>query len=202
MKRIGIMGGTFDPIHFGHLVTAEKVQAAFALNEVVFVPSGNPPHKKNRPVTKAVHRLAMVKLAVANHPGFSVSAVEIERKGYSYALDTVDEFHRIYGADTALFFITGADAILEIATWHKADELMAKCEFIAATRPGYHFDEEHALPQAYQDRIHIFRETALAISSSRIRRLLRDGADVSEMLPESVYDYIKTHALYEKESHD
>lgn len=202
MKRIGIMGGTFDPIHFGHLVTAEKVQAAFSLNEVVFVPSGNPPHKKHRLVTEAGHRLAMVKLAVADHPGFSVSSIEIEREGYSYALDTVDEFHRIYGADTALFFITGADAILEIATWHKADELMAKCEFIAATRPGYHFDEEHVLPVAYQNRVHVFRETALAISSSQIRRLIGDDADVSKMLPESVNHYIKTHGLYEKESHD
>lgn len=202
MKRIGIMGGTFDPIHFGHLVTAEKVQEAFALDEVVFVPSGNPPHKKNRLVTEAAHRLAMVKLAVENHPGFSVSAIEIEREGYSYALDTVDAFHRIYGKDTALFFITGVDAILEIATWHKADELMAKCEFIAAARPGYHFDEDHVLPIAYRERIHVFLETALAISSSRIRRLIKDGGDVAEMLPDNVNGYIKSHGLYQKESND
>jgi nicotinate-nucleotide adenylyltransferase len=202
MKRIGIMGGTFDPIHFGHLVTAEKVQEAFSLDEVVFVPSGNPPHKKNRKVTEATHRLNMVKLAIADHPGFSVSPIEINRKGYSYALDTVDAFRRIYGEDTKLFFITGADAILEIATWHKADELMAKCQFIAAARPGYHFDEAHTLPKAYQDRIHIFRETALAISSSRIRRLIGDGADVSDMLPQKVNTYIETHNLYQKESYD
>lgn len=202
MKKIGIMGGTFDPIHFGHLVTAEKVQEAFSLDEVVFVPSGSPPHKKDRTVTAATHRLAMVKLAVEDHPGFSVSAIEIERKGYSYALDTVNEFHRIYGKATALFFITGADAILEIATWHKADELMSKCEFIAAARPGYHFDEKHALPESYLDHIHLFPETALAISSSRIRRLIGDGADVAKMIPEKVNAYIKIHDLYQKESYD
>lgn len=196
MKRIGIMGGTFDPIHYGHLVTAEKVMEAFALDEVVFVPSGNPPHKRNRIVTAACHRLAMVKLAVAEHPGFLVSAVEIERKGYSYALDTVNNFHRIYGASTKIFFITGADAILEITGWYKADELMSKCEFIAAARPGYYFDEEQVIPEIFQDRIHVFENTALAISSSQIRRLMKDGGNVTDMLPASIIKYIKEYKLY------
>ena len=196
MARIGIMGGTFDPIHYGHLVTAEKVKEAFALDEVVFVPSGNPPHKKNRKVTPSFHRLAMVELAVSATPGFSVSAMEIERPGYSYALDTVNAFGQIYTEAAQLFFITGADAIMEIAGWYKADELMAKCEFIAAARPGYHFDEEHLLPAAYQRRIHVFEHTALAISSSQIRRMIRDNGDVSAMVPADVLAYVKAHHLY------
>lgn len=202
MKKIGIMGGTFDPIHYGHIITASKVKKSFGLDEVIFVPSGNPPHKKERSITPAEHRLNMVKEAIKGIRGFSVSTMEIDRKGYSYALDTVNEFYRIYGEDTNLYFITGADAIAEIATWYRADELMQKCRFIASARPGYLFDEEHAIAEAYKSRIVLFPETNIAISSSDIRKRIGKGKSVTSMLPEEVERYIKEQHLYQEDSHD
>ena len=200
MKSIGIMGGTFDPIHNGHIAIAEKVKENYRLDEVVFVPSGNPPHKKERKITSAEHRLAMVNLAIEGIEGFSVSTMEIDRKGYSYALDTVNEFYRIYGNDIDLYFITGADAIAEIATWFKADELMKKCRFIAATRPGYHIDEAYRnVAEKFENRLFLFRETAHEESSSDIRARIEENKDVTSMLPDKVARYIKEHHLYQKE---
>lgn len=199
MKSIGIMGGTFDPIHNGHIAIAQKVQKRYHLDEVVFVPSGNPPHKKERQITMANHRLAMVKAAIKGIPEFSFSTMEIERKGYSYALDTINEFYTIYGCDINLYFITGADAIAEIATWHRADELTKKCNFIAAARPGYQMDETYkSIAEKFKNRIFLFRETANAESSSEIRRRIATGEDVSTMLPAAVELYIREHKLYQK----
>lgn len=191
------MGGTFDPIHNGHIAIAKKIKENYHLDEVVFVPSGNPPHKKERKITEAEHRLAMVKGAVEGTKGFSVSTMEIDREGYSYALDTVNEFYRIYGDDIDLYFITGADAIAEIATWHKADELMKKCSFIAATRPGYHIEDTYqTIAKNFENRIFLFRETAHKESSSDIRERIKEQKDVSDMLPRSVAAYIREHELY------
>ena len=197
MKRIGIMGGTFDPIHNGHISIAQKVKDSYHLDEVVFVPSGNPPHKKERQITDASHRLAMVKAAISEIEGFTFSTMEMDRKGYSYALDTVNEFYAIYGDDIDLYFITGADAIAEIGTWHRADELMKKCSFIAAARPGYHIDEAYRrIAEKFDHRISLFRETAHEESSSEIRRRIENGEDLGDMLPSAVADYIRTHGLY------
>lgn len=191
------MGGTFDPIHNGHIAIAKKVRQRYGLDEVVFVPSGNPPHKKERLITAAEHRLAMVKAAIEGISGFSFSTMEIERKGYSYALDTINEFYAIYGREIDLYFITGADAIAEIATWHQADELMKKCRFIAAARPGYQMDEaEKPIAEKYRNRIFLFRETANMESSSEIRQRIAKGKDVSTMLPPGVEAYIREHKLY------
>lgn len=198
MKSIGIMGGTFDPIHLGHIITAEKVKETFCLDEVVFVPSGNPPHKKGREITAAADRLAMVRLAVEGKNGFSVSTMEIDREGYSYALDTVNAFYELYGTDIHLFFITGADAISEIMSWYKAEELLGKCEFIAASRPGYTLVPDKTIPPALQKRIHRFHETALEISSSEIRSRISQGESVSAMIPYEVETYIRDHHLYKK----
>ena len=115
--RLGIMGGTFDPIHYGHLVTAEEARTQFNLDEVIFVPTGNPPHKKNYTVSNTEHRFLMSMLAVMSNPCSSVSRIEIDRKGYSYTIDTILQFRNTYGKNTEIFFITGADAILEILTW-------------------------------------------------------------------------------------
>ena len=199
MKSIGIMGGTFDPIHFGHVITAEEVKKEYDLDEVVFVPSGNPPHKKEQSVTAAKHRLAMAELAIKGREGLSLSDMEIRRGGYSYALDTVNDFYRIYGEDSDIWFITGADAIVTISHWYKADELMKRCRFIAAARPGYALDENDRSIKTYRDRISLFPETALSISSSNIRTLIAGGAskdDLKEMLPKEVIDYIWEHGLY------
>ncbi|HPZ72208.1 MAG TPA: nicotinate-nucleotide adenylyltransferase, partial [Peptococcaceae bacterium] len=128
-KRIGIMGGTFDPIHYGHLVTAETARSEFALEKVIFVPSGNPPHKSEAMVTRKEQRYLMTVLATAANPYFEVSRVEIERPGQSYAIDTVREFKSKMDEDSELYFITGADAIFEIVTWKDVDGLFDRCTF-------------------------------------------------------------------------
>lgn len=201
VKRLGLMGGTFDPIHFGHLVTAEAALGAFNLDRVLFVPSGNPPHKKDYPVTHAKHRFLMTFLAVATNPNFDVSSIEIQRAGYSYAIDTVREILQIYGDDTELYFITGADAILEIFTWKNVDELMDLCQFIAATRPGTNQEELgkfiKKLPENLKRRIHVMEIPALAISSTDIRKRIANGRSIKYLLPESVEKYIAKNKLYQ-----
>lgn len=199
MKKIGIMGGTFDPIHYGHLVTAEEVRQEFNLDKVVFVPSGKPPHKKDIIITPAEHRCAMVELAIASNPAFTLSRVEVDREGYSYAADTVDAFIDAYGKETEIYFITGADAIKAIMSWYKVDELMAKCKFIAATRPGYVFNKDQYLPEAYREKIFYFNVTALAISSSEIRQLTGAGKSIKYLLPEKTEEYIYKNNLYKQE---
>ena len=199
MKRIGIMGGTFDPIHYGHLVTAEGALQQFNLDKVVFVPSGAPPHKKDIVISPACHRCAMVELAIASNPHFSLSRVEVEREGYSYAADTVTEFLRVYGRETQIFFITGADAIKALMSWHKVDELMSKCCFIAATRPGFNFEWDAQLPPQYRERIFPLKVTALAISSSEIRNMTAAGKTIKYLLPEPVESYIQKQGHYRRD---
>ena len=199
-KRIAIMGGTFDPIHFGHLVTAEAARDSFGLDRVFFVPSGNPPHKKNYTVTETEHRYLMTNLAVAANPYFEVSPAEIERTGYSYAIDTVTEFHTVYKDRAELYFITGADAILEILTWKNVEQITELCRFIAATRPGTHLAELHRfikeLPIKIGEQIHTMEVPALAISSTDIRRRVAKGRTIKYLLPEAVEQYIAKNGLY------
>jgi len=200
-KRIAIMGGTFDPIHFGHLVAAEAARDSFKLDRVFFVPSGNPPHKKNYPVTDAKHRYLMTNLAVAANPYFEVSPIEIERPGYSYAIDTVTEFHNKYNDVDKLYFITGADAILEILTWKNVEKLTELCCFIAATRPGTNLEELRRfieeLPEKIGKKIHIMEVPALAISSTDIRNRVANHRTIKYLLPETVEQYIMKNGLYQ-----
>ncbi|MBQ2698844.1 MAG: nicotinate-nucleotide adenylyltransferase [Firmicutes bacterium] len=195
-KRIGIMGGTFDPIHFGHLVTAEAAWQQFELDQVVFVPSGNPPHKVSRVISSAEHRLTMTLMATVSNPHFSVSRVEIDRSGFSYAYDTVCAFAELYGADAELFFITGADALLEIADWVKAEQLIEKCRFIGATRPGWDIGDFAKMPQRFRERAVLMQVPALAISSSDIRARVKNGQTIRYLLPETVEKYIEKQGLY------
>ncbi|MEG0874544.1 MAG: nicotinate-nucleotide adenylyltransferase [Clostridiales bacterium] len=196
MKKIGIMGGTFDPIHYGHLVTAEAAREKFHLDEVVFVPSGIPPHKKKRLISDPHHRCFMVELAIASNPNFTISETEIKREGYSFAADTVDTFVEIYGKNAEIYFITGGDAIKEILSWHKIDDLIKKCSFIAATRPGYDFSNGFHLPSPYQEKVFPLKVTALAISSSQIRSMTAIGESIKYLVPEDVEKYIHVHGLY------
>ncbi len=204
VSRVGIMGGTFDPIHFGHLVTAEAARWEFALAKVVFVPSGRPPHKKDYPVTDAEHRYQMAVAATASNPAFEVSKVEIDREGYSYTIDTVLAFRRFYGPEVQLFFITGADAILEILTWKDVGRLLNECHFIAATRPGFQLNrlqETHPmLPVEGRHRIHLIEVPALAISSTDIRWRVQHKKPIKYLLPEAVEDYIHCQGLYRPHS--
>jgi len=191
-KKKGIMGGTFDPIHYGHLVTAEEVRDYFDLEEVVFVPSARPPHKIGQEISDPEHRYLMVVLATVTNPYFRVSRVEIERPGPSYSIDTVRYFKKIWGEDTEIFFITGADAFAQISNWNNPAELLSLCTFVAASRPGYRLRLEGSL----QGKIEVIEVSALAISSSEIRRRVKRGESIKYLLPEAVENYIYKHGLY------
>lgn len=196
-QRIGIMGGTFDPVHYGHLVTAEAAREKYGLERVIFVPSGHPPHKDAREVTDFWHRYLMVLLAVVSNPYFEVSRMEYDRGGVTYTIDTVREFRRLYGAGTELFFITGADAILEILTWKQPEELLAMCRFIAATRPGYDLRQLNSLlGEFYQGAVSVLEIPMLSISSSDLRRRVKTGLSIKYLVPEPVEFYIFQNGLY------
>src|SRR5918997_97119 len=174
MRQIGIMGGTFDPIHLGHLVTAEQARGELKLDEVIFVPAGSP-WQKARDVTSAEHRYLMTVLATAAHPSFSVSRVEIDRKGPTYTVTTLRTLHEAE-PEATFYFITGADAILNILTWKDAEECLALAAFVAATRPGYDLQtvDDHGL----RDHVIVLDVPALAISSSDIRERFASGRPV------------------------
>lgn len=199
-QRVGIMGGTFDPIHYGHLVTAEAARTHFNLDRVIFTPTGKPPHKKGYSVTPAEDRYLMTVLAVNGNPYFEVSRIEIERLGYSYTVDTLEQFYRKYGNDVKLFFISGADAVLDILTWKDVDKVLSYCTFIAATRPGYPMDELNQklsqIKKLYGRQVFSMEVTGMDISSTDIRRRVREGLSIKYLLPESVETYIKKNDLY------
>ncbi len=198
VRRIGLMGGTFNPIHNGHLVTAEEARVQFALDEVIFIPSGKPPHKSERKIADAYHRAMMTLLATVTNPYFHVSQVEVERPGYSYAYDTVSYFQELYQGEAELYFITGADAILEIIAWKNVEQLFEKCRFIAATRPGFDLSaiRSSALPQSAKDRIFYMEIPALAISSTDVRRRIKNGMPIKYLMPSTVETYIYKNKLY------
>lgn len=199
MRKLGIMGGTFDPVHYGHLVIAECARCEFQLEKVVFVPCGKPAHKKSR-VTGAQHRYRMVELAVAGNPYFDLSHEELDRTGTSYTVDTLKSFRNIYGPETELFFITGADAIVEILTWRRVDEVMGMCSFVAATRPGYSLPQLNsaigALPADFQKKIITFEIPGIAVSSTEIRQRVQAGQPVKYLLPGTVEQYIFDYEIY------
>lgn len=192
------MGGTFDPIHYGHLLMAEEARAAFALDRVVFVPNGRPAHKKVYAVSPPEDRYAMTLLATASHPDFVCSRVEIERPGPSYTIDTLRHFRRTHPDLEALYFITGADAVLEILTWHEYDKLAQECRFIAVTRPGFVLQAlgEIAGPE-FLARVSFLPIPGLEISSTDLRRRAREGRGLRYLTPEPVEAYIRREGLYQ-----
>jgi nicotinate-nucleotide adenylyltransferase len=188
------MGGTFDPIHHGHLVAASEVQAWHDLDEVVFVPTGDPWQKSERLVSPAEHRYLMTVIATASNPRFRVSRVDIDRDGPTYTIDTLRDL-RTELPDTDLYFITGADALADIFTWRDADELFALASFVGCTRPGYEMDAKtlEAIPA---DRVEMVEIPALAISSTDCRHRTRRGEPVWYLVPDGVVQYIAKHHLY------
>lgn len=198
--RLGIMGGTFNPIHYGHLVAAEQARSKFELNEVVFVPSGTPPHKESRDVIDPEHRYIITALATATNPYFSVSRAEIDRDGLSYAVDTIQHFLDQYKErNVNIYFITGMDAVMEILSWREPETIMKMCTIIAATRPGY--DNEKlvkAVGKSNLAAIKLLEASALAISSTDIRNRIAAGMPVRYLLPEAVEQYIRKNCLYVK----
>jgi nicotinate-nucleotide adenylyltransferase len=192
-RRVGIMGGTFDPIHLGHLVTAESARVELALDEVVFIPAGRPWQKEDH-TTPAEHRYLMTVLATAANPAFSVSRVEVDREGPTFTVDTLREVRDAAGPGDHLFFITGADAILNILTWKDADECLKLADFVAATRPGYHpsgLDE-----QGLAGRVIQLDVPALAISSTDVRERFRSRRALRYLIPREVEEYAEKHGLY------
>ncbi len=201
-ESIAIMGGTFDPIHYGHLVTAEAVRHRFHVDKVIFIPTGRPAHKINKEVTHNEHRYLMTVLATMRNENFDVSRIEIDRPGVTYTIDTIETLKKHCRPDVRLYFITGADAIHQIMTWKDSERLLALCDFVAVTRPGYRknelFAEIDALQEKYVSRIHYMEVPALAISSSDIRTRAKNGMPIKYLLPQEVEDYIHKFGLYQK----
>jgi len=194
------MGGTFDPVHHGHLVAASEVAATHHLDEVIFVPTGQPWQKHDDNVTPAEHRYLMTVIATAANPRFTVSRVDIDRPGPTYTIDTLRDLRTQRGADADLFFITGADALAQILTWKAAEELFSLAQFIGVTRPGHALSTE-GLPA---DRVSLLEVPAMAISSTAIRGRARRGQPVWYLVPDGVVQYIAKHRLYPlgDEAHD
>lgn len=191
-RRIGIMGGTFDPLHLGHLVTAEQARADLPLDEVVFIPAGQPWQKPDS-VTASGHRYLMTVLATAANPAFSVSRMEMDTPGPTYTVETLRRLRAQLPGDE-LFFITGADAILSILTWKDADECLELATFVAASRPGHDLSglEETGL----RDRVTVLDVPALAISSSDVRTRFGAGRSVTYLIPREIEEYARKHGLY------
>lgn len=210
----GLLGGTFDPIHLGHLRCAEEVLEIFALDRIIFIPASRPPHKIDACATSFYHREHMIRLAIEGNPAFSFSDVENRRKGKSFSVETVDYFLKRYSEDLDLYFILGQDAFCQIQTWKNWEELLLSCNFVVMRRPGYEdvglsevvpaaiasqftYDEHVKGFKGPTGRVIFFQEvTLLAISASDIRRRLKEGRSIRYLVPDAVCHYIFQNSLY------
>jgi nicotinate-nucleotide adenylyltransferase len=195
-ERLGVMGGTFDPIHYGHLVTAEEALVQFGLDAVLFVPTGRPWMKEHEVVSPPEDRYLMTVIATASNPRFAVSRMEVDRDGPTYTVDTLRGLKEERGPKTDLFFVTGADAIVEILQWKESGELFELAHFIAATRPGYDLTGLDASAPTDRSEISVMNIPALAISSTDIRRRIAAGHPIRYLVPEGVKSYIEKEQLY------
>ena len=193
-RRVGIMGGTFDPIHNGHLVAGSEVADRFGLDLVVFVPTGQPWQKADRQVTAAEHRYLMTVIATASNPRFHVSRVDIDRGGPTYTVDTLHDLRKVY-PDAELYFITGADALAKIVTWHNWENMFELAHFVGVTRPGYEL--AHDLPVEQGSRVSLVEIPAMAISSTDCRVRTAALRPVWYLVPDGVVQYIAKHRLYQ-----
>jgi len=195
-----ILGGTFDPIHYGHITTGEEILKKTEVEKVIFIPSGQPPHKGDRVVTESRHRGAMTELAVKGRKNFVYSSVEIDRRGKTYTIDTIKQLRKELGDDKKFYFVMGADAMLLIDTWKNSSELLRICSFIAVTRPGYDTREFISFVEDLKKRqecdIKIMEIPAVDISSSEIRERISKGKSISDLVPKNVEKYIADNGLY------
>jgi nicotinate-nucleotide adenylyltransferase len=197
MRRIGIMGGTFDPIHYGHLRAADEAHAAFGLSEVIFVPTGQPPHKTGERVSSADKRFMMTVLATVDCPYFSVSKIEIDKTGKSYTIDTLRQLKSLPEyLDTEFYFITGLDAVLDIVSWKNPEEIMSLCKFVAVSRHGYTHTRMEELPEDLRSAIIPLEIPLLAISSTGLRERVRKERSIRFLVPPSVEHFIRKYSLY------
>ncbi|SHH20674.1 nicotinate-nucleotide adenylyltransferase [Thermosyntropha lipolytica DSM 11003] len=201
LSALGIMGGTFDPVHIGHLLAAEWVRSEFNMDKVVFIPAASPPHKDEGDMTPIEHRYRMVELAIQDNPYFEISPVEKERKGKSYTVDTIAYFRERY-PDKDLYFIMGTDSLLSFPTWKKPELLVTLCSFVVVSRPGYvipaSFWEKEGLLPLLQPKLYILEMPGMDISSSEIRERIKQGKSVKYLLPREVEEYIYKHSLYRR----
>lgn len=193
--RLGVMGGTFDPIHHGHLVAASEVQARFALDEVVFVPTGEPWQKAGKQVSQAEDRYLMTTIATASNPRFSVSRVDLERPGPTYTVDTLRDVRALRGEQVDLFFITGADALSQILTWKGVDELFTLAHFVGVSRPGVKLEADD-IAHLPEDKVTLLEVPALTISSTACRERVGQGLPIWYLVPDGIVQYIAKRGLY------
>lgn len=191
------MGGTFNPPHLGHLICAEEVYDHFKFDKVIFIPSARPPHKDNNEILDAQHRYMMTLLAVEANPHFEISRIELDRPGHSYSIETVRELKLIYGQDTELYWIIGADSILDMCIWKDVDELLSICNFVAINRPGYNLSKTEP---RFLKKVQLFKVTDVDISASEIRRRVEQGKTIKYLVPLGVENYIYENGLYDHAS--
>ncbi|MCL1844211.1 MAG: nicotinate-nucleotide adenylyltransferase [Defluviitaleaceae bacterium] len=199
--RLAVMGGTFDPIHWGHIAVAEAAMFKFKPRRVLFIPGGQPPHKPDKPVTDGEHRYKMAMAAVCEQPAFDVSRMEIMRSGPSYTVDTMAALREICPQGAEIFFIIGADAMMEILTWQGAKKLLGLCQFITVRRPGYELDSGflQKLREKYGALIHLMEMPEQDISGTGIRKRFAAGQPVSALMPRAAEDYARLHGLFQTE---
>lgn len=198
--KLGVMGGTFDPIHNGHLVAASEVADLFDLDEVIFVPTGEPWQKEGRRVSPAEDRYLMTVIATASNPRFSVSRVDIDRGGRTYTKDTLHDLRKLH-PDSELFFITGADALASILSWQDWEDLFSISKFVGVSRPGYDLDGQHivaAIDELPEDSLHLVEIPALAISSSDCRARAARSRPIWYLVPDGVVQYVSKRRLYQE----
>jgi nicotinate-nucleotide adenylyltransferase len=196
--KIGVIGGTFDPIHYGHLIIAEEARVKVGLAKVIFIPAGNPPHKLRRPYSPAHHRYKMVELAIASNPYFEISPIEINRPGPSYSVDTMAILREEMGPNVELYFIMGVDSLAGILTWHKPEELIKLCKIIAVNRPGYGVDIDalNSIIPGIKEQVIFIKAPEIGISSTEIQQRVREGLPIRYLVPPEVERYIYENKLY------
>lgn len=203
-KRIGLMGGSFDPIHYGHLVLAEEMRTRLSLDQVIFIPVGRAPHKHADKMTMPRQRYEMVMLATLDHPNFEVSSIEIDREGVTYSYETVSKIVRESSPEDKFFFIAGADTLMELESWRSVEALLKMVTFVGAARPGTDqaelLQKMEQLQQRYSACVKIEELPELDISSTDLRKRIALGQSVKYLMPETVVQYIVKHQLYLKES--
>jgi nicotinate-nucleotide adenylyltransferase len=198
IRRLGILGGTFDPIHHGHLVAAEEARYQLDLDQVLFVPAGSPPHKPWRPISPAADRLRMIELAIAARPHLALSRVDVDRAGPCYTLDTLRLLRAEWGPGPTFYFIEGADSLAEIATWYRPQRLIELTELAVVERPGVEIDLprlESRLP-GLTARVHWVQMPQLEISASDLRARVQEGRPIAFLVPPAIEVYISEHGLY------